>query len=91
MERIKILRDDPPRKGVIGLLFLTYDGKDTPVMQGKVIGSENGFYLCQFFSWLDGRPTDIGLTTLPEMKRWKFFDDETEWTRQATKDTRRGS
>ena len=60
------------------------DGK--PNVQGRVVSSAiPGWYLVEFFSWIDGGPAGRKLYELSDMKDWIFYRHETEWVEAVAK------
>lgn len=71
---------------LINRYFITLDAAGKADKQGRIIGRpEEGFYLCQLFSWLDGRATDTFVARVDEMLRWRLFDEE-EWKAEIDKE-----
>ena len=45
--------------------------------QGQVVArAEQGLFVCQLFSWMDGRPTNCVLVRVEDMALWKFYQTE---------------
>lgn len=60
--------------------------------QGIVLGSpEPEWYLVQYFSWLDGSPTNQVLVKFSEMTRWNFYDDADSMAQAYQKEQMRRS
>ena len=69
---------------LIGSFFHSIEDKHIN-WQGHVVSSpETGYYLCQLFSWLDGRPNLKRLVHISEMKEWLFYEstDQMIWEYQ---------
>jgi hypothetical protein len=51
--------------------------------QGCVVAEPApGIFLCEFYSWLAGEPTNQQLVPIAEMAGWLFYDDA-EWMNNA--------
>lgn len=58
--------------------FLIKEGTGT--YQGRVTACvQDGYYLCQFYSWLDGSPTSEKLAHITVMTSWEFYSDAVAW------------
>lgn len=58
--------------------FLIKD--DTGTYQGQVVADlGEGYYLCQFFSWMLGEPTCKKIGHITGMTTWEFYADADDW------------
>ena len=67
-----------------GKFFLQFDEKGDMHWQGRVLRPmENGTFLVQLFSWLDGRPNKQVIVKLDKMVGWSFYTSMDEWRDEA--------
>lgn len=65
---------------LVGLFLLGDIDEHRMGHQGRVMAYlVNGAYLVQFYSWLSGEPTNLGVVDLTEMARLRFFNNEEDW------------
>lgn len=82
------LGEEPPArrtKPLVGKFFHKFmDDDRTNAKQGKVVSHlGEGELLCQFFSWIDGRPTQQKVLVLEDLSAWNFYEDQDEWMHQG--------
>jgi len=64
------------KKSLEGYLFITENTGEKGRNQGQIMFYiEQGAYLCDLFSWLDGHHTCSKVFYLHEMKQWEFFEN----------------
>lgn len=57
---------------IVGLWFLDGETGHQGMVQTRVA---EGYYVVQFFSWINGNPTSATVVTLDEICGWKLFED----------------
>ena len=68
----------PANKSIVGLYLHTFDDDSVFVLQGQIVGKEEGYYIVQTFSWMDGTNNRIVLipfSDLIDQKRVRLYPD----------------
>ena len=71
-----------------GMFFLTFPNENKPALhQGRILRKiDDGFYICQMFSWLTGSGTCLRITHLKEMTKFHLYSDQESFLTAAQKE-----
>jgi hypothetical protein len=77
MEKAKI--NPTNQHPLVGKFFLSFED-DGVSWQGRILSEVSaGVFLVQLHEWLMGEASDQILVSIPEMKKWKFYENVDDW------------